>query len=284
MFGVSLQAGRGIPLNAAFMLIPYAQLDYRYWDRQVGGAGNQMETYTNWAALGGLMAQMSLAPRWVLSVSGAAGTTFGANMNDGFADYALGSAFLWQTKARLGLRITPRLEWTGTLGFTHFEFGQSPVVFEPSNAFCAAGCLEPHSPHRSALIDQRHRLSLLTARHRGLALSRRTGERNAHRFGVEGIGDEALAIDGDHPALAAQGGHFAQYIRQDRLQRRFDVARPHCDGMRRRRADEKLALAGTRHTDAIVSPGARADDRTVADPAGHFVGRAAGRGSRGDCA
>jgi hypothetical protein len=127
------------------MLIPYVQLDYRYWSREVGGAGNPTEVYTNWAALGGLMGQISLAPRWVFSLSGAAGTTFGANMNDGIADYALGSAFIVQTKAKLGLRISPRFELTGTLGYTQFDFGQSPVVFEPTNAFCASGCLEPHS-------------------------------------------------------------------------------------------------------------------------------------------
>jgi hypothetical protein len=125
------------------MLIPYVQLDYRYWDRQLSSV--QDETYTNWAALAGLMGQISLAPRWVFSLSGAVGTTFEANMNDGTADYALGSALIYQTKARLGLRITPRFEVTGALGYTHFEFGQSPVVLEPTSAFCASGCFEPHS-------------------------------------------------------------------------------------------------------------------------------------------
>ena len=144
-YATSLQIGRGIPISPAMMLIPYVQLDYRYWDRQVGGAGNPTETYTNWAALGGLMGQISIAPRWVLSLSGAAGTTFGANMDDGTANFALGSAFTWQTTAKLGLRIAPRFEMTGAIGYSHFDYGRSPVVIEPTSTFCAAGCLEPHS-------------------------------------------------------------------------------------------------------------------------------------------
>ncbi len=142
-YAVSLQAGRGLPFGENMMLIPYVQLDYRYWDRQL--SGTQTETYTNWAALGGLMGQISLAPRWVFSLSGALGATFGANMNDGIADYALGSALIYQTKAKLGLRLTERLELTGTVGYTHFDFGESPVVVEPTNAFCSSGCFEPHS-------------------------------------------------------------------------------------------------------------------------------------------
>ncbi|HEY1720815.1 MAG TPA: hypothetical protein VGG27_06195 [Magnetospirillaceae bacterium] len=145
IYATSLQIGRGIALNRQTMLIPYAEIDYRYWSRQVGGAGNSTETYTNWATLGGLMGQVSLAPRWVLSLAGAAGTTFGANMNDGYANYGLGSAFIWDTKAKLGLRVAPRIELTGTIDYSHFEYGRSSTVVEPSSAFCSSGCFEPHS-------------------------------------------------------------------------------------------------------------------------------------------
>ncbi len=78
------------------------------------------------------------------SVSGAAGSTFGADMTSGGVDFPLGSALVLRGEARIGLRLTDRLTATGTLGYESLSYGQSATTF---NGFCAGvgGCFEPHS-------------------------------------------------------------------------------------------------------------------------------------------
>lgn len=141
---LALQAGHAFVAGPRAMLIPFGELDFRYWYRDLQGAGATTERYSNWAGLAGLKVQYSPAPHWVWSVSAAAGPTFGADMTTGGVDFPLGGSIVVRGQARLGLRLTDRLTATGTLGYEHLTYGQSPTTFA---GFCAGlgGCFEPHS-------------------------------------------------------------------------------------------------------------------------------------------
>jgi hypothetical protein len=145
IYGVSGRIGRGFPLEGGLILIPFAQVDYRYWNRKLTGPGGYGEVYDDWAGLAGVMAQIGFAPGWVASLSGAGGTLLTANMNDGIADFPLGNAAIWQVRAQIGWSLTPHIELTGSTGYDSFSYKASPVVYEPSNIFCARGCIEPDS-------------------------------------------------------------------------------------------------------------------------------------------
>lgn len=138
----ALQVGRGYAFGSRGMLIPFGEFDYRYWFRNL--QGGYIEHYSNLAGLVGLKVQYNPAPHWVWSVSGAAGSTFGADMTTNGVDFPLGSALILRGQARVGLRLTDRLTATGTLGYESFSYGQSATTF---NGFCAGvgGCLEPNS-------------------------------------------------------------------------------------------------------------------------------------------
>jgi hypothetical protein len=119
--------GRGFGTGNA-MLIPYIDIGYRYWDRNLGGG--QVEDYQNFAALGGLMLQVAPTSRLVLSAYGAAGTTFAANMKSDGNNYDLGGAGTYRLGGKVGYNLTPRVELFGTLDYDHFRYAQSSVQYD----------------------------------------------------------------------------------------------------------------------------------------------------------
>ena len=142
IFSGDAQLGRAFELGRYAMLTPFAEIGYRYWSRDLTGPGGYTEDYSNWDAMVGLLLQVSPAPRWVLSLSGAAGETFGANMSTAGLtgsneNFTLGSDMAWRVQAKAGYRITERLELTSTLEYSSFAYGASPVD--------AAGYYEPDS-------------------------------------------------------------------------------------------------------------------------------------------
>lgn len=121
----AFQAGRAFPLGRSLMLIPFAELGYRYWDRNLKGTGGYPEHYQNWDALGGVLAQYSPATRWVLSLAGAGGSTFGAKMDLSGETFTLGSQAMWRAQGRIGYRLTDRLELTTSVDYVSFGYGAS---------------------------------------------------------------------------------------------------------------------------------------------------------------
>ena len=126
--------GKAFPVNSAMMLIPYAELGYRYWDRSL--SSTQDEDYQNFDILAGLMVQASPINRLTLTGYGSAGSTFAAQMNTAGSTYDLGSDAMYKIGAKLGYALTKQLELFTTLDYDHFNYGQSGVV---------AGAYEPNS-------------------------------------------------------------------------------------------------------------------------------------------
>jgi hypothetical protein len=141
----ALQLGRGFELGRSVMLTPFVELGYRYWGRDLTGIGGYYEDYSNWDAMGGLLAQLSPMPRWVLSFSGAAGSTFGANLKALGENFSLGSEPTWRLQAKAGYRVTERIELTATAEYQSLRYGASPID--------ANGFFEPDSTtHQTSLL------------------------------------------------------------------------------------------------------------------------------------
>ncbi len=126
--------GRGFAIGSRVMLVPYAELGFRYWDRNLGSG--QIEKYQNFVFLGGTMLQFSPTDRLILSAYGAAGTTFAAQMKTAGDTYTLGNAGAYKLGGKIGYNIAPRVELFTSLDFDHFHYVQSGVVagaYEPSS-------------------------------------------------------------------------------------------------------------------------------------------------------
>ena len=136
-FDSAIQLGRGFPLGNEVIVTPFAEIGYRYWARHAGGIGAYAEDYWNWDGLGGLLAQYSPADRWVLSLEGGAGKTFGADMETSGKKFKLGSELIWRTKAEVGYRLTDHLELTSTAAYESIGFAASAVdtngYYEPDS-------------------------------------------------------------------------------------------------------------------------------------------------------
>lgn len=144
IFTGAAQLGRAFEIGRAFLLTPYAEIGYRYWDRDLKGIGGYTENYHNWDAVGGLLVQVSPASRWVLSLSGAAGETFGAAMTTFGESFPLSSEITWRVQAKAGYRATERIELTTTIEYSRLAYGASPVD--------ATGFYEPDSTTRQTTL------------------------------------------------------------------------------------------------------------------------------------
>ena len=139
------QLGRAFTLGTTVILTPFAEIGYRYWSRDLKGIGGYGETYENWDGMGGLLAQYSPASRWVLSLSGAAGTMFDASMSTGGECFSLGDKLIWRTQGKVGFRLSQRVELSLTGGYESFGYGASPAD--------ANGLYEPDSTtHQTTLL------------------------------------------------------------------------------------------------------------------------------------
>jgi hypothetical protein len=136
------QVGRAFPISGKAVLIPFIELGYRHWDRSAQGPYGYSETYTNGDAMGGLLAQFSPEHHWVISLSGAAGTTFSANEQTSgvyfAANYPLGNATIYRLQGKVGYLVADRLELTSTIEYQGFNYKASPVnaygYYEPDSS------------------------------------------------------------------------------------------------------------------------------------------------------
>ncbi len=133
--------GRGFPIGKYVMLIPYGQVGYRYWDRNLGQG--QVEDYDNVKLMGGLMAQVAPTSSLVLSMSMAGGQTISPKMNakDINADFTLTEKPIWEGELKAGYALSQHLEMFGAFDYTQFSYGRSGLVtgndgnqyFEPNS-------------------------------------------------------------------------------------------------------------------------------------------------------
>jgi hypothetical protein len=136
IYNISGKIGRAFELGKIAMLTPFADVGYRYWDRQLTGIGGYTEDYSHGDVMGGALLQFSPIKRWVFSLSGEAGTTFSPSMNTGGDTYTLKDRTIWEAAGKLGYRLTERVELTGTVDYTDFRYGASAPVdgyYEPDS-------------------------------------------------------------------------------------------------------------------------------------------------------
>jgi hypothetical protein len=125
------------------MLIPFGEVGYRHWSRNLQGPSGFTEQYGNAEAMVGLLAQISPLPHLVISVEGAAGQTFEAAMTADApfnAGFDLGDKPTWRVGGKLGYAITSSFEITGSAQSTQLKYGASSIVqtglgpaFEPDS-------------------------------------------------------------------------------------------------------------------------------------------------------
>jgi hypothetical protein len=136
IYMVDGKIGRGFALGQQVMLIPYVEIGYRYWDRNLGAG--QVEDYQNYDTLGGLMVQFAPVNSLILTLYGSAGTTFGATAKASPDTYNLGNSAMYKVGGKIGYDLTQQLEVFTTLDYDHFRYGQSSLAsdfsYEPSSS------------------------------------------------------------------------------------------------------------------------------------------------------
>ncbi len=147
IFNEDFRIGKGFEVSDAFMLTPYLGLGARQWRRDLPGAGGYREDYSHGYVGGGLLAQYSPGPGWVLGVSGLIGSTFSASMKTtatagGAAitpqTYKLGNSTIYMVGASVDRAITDTMHANLSVDYTNFKYGRSAVsgidsTYEPDS-------------------------------------------------------------------------------------------------------------------------------------------------------
>jgi hypothetical protein len=118
--------GQGFYLASQALLIPYLDVGFRYWERNLGGG--EIEDYHNFSTLAGLMLEVSPFRNVFLSAYGSAGTTLGGRMETGSLSYQLGDSAIYKVGGKIGVDLTRQVELFTTFDYDHFHYSQSPVV------------------------------------------------------------------------------------------------------------------------------------------------------------
>jgi hypothetical protein len=138
IYTLSGQIGHAFFVTDNFVVIPLLDLGFRYWDRNFKGTGGYQENYRHGQILGGALLQFSPFQKWVFSLTGEVGSTFGGGLNlpDYGLNFDLGSTTIWKAKAKAGYFFTDKLEATATVQFDGFGYGQSQKIngaYEPDS-------------------------------------------------------------------------------------------------------------------------------------------------------
>lgn len=147
IYNEDFRIGKGFEVSDSFMLTPYLGIGARQWRRDINGAGGYREDYSHGYVGGGLLAQYSPAPGWVLGVNGLVGSTFSASMKTtatagGAAitpqTYNLGNSAIYMVGASVDRAITDTVHANVSVDYTNFNYGRSAVsridnTFEPDS-------------------------------------------------------------------------------------------------------------------------------------------------------
>lgn len=151
--------GKGFNVGPQGMITPFIGAGSRWWDRLLTGPFGYNEVYQHDYAGGGLLLQYALVPGLVLSADGLIGRTFNASelstLTPGGAagicvncTFQLGASNIYKVGASVDYAITGHVHANAGIDYTHFEYGQSPVVPFGGGAF-----LEPNSKTSDTTIS-----------------------------------------------------------------------------------------------------------------------------------
>lgn len=135
---LNVKLGYAFPVNNNLMAIPYVDIGYHYWRREMTGAYGYTEHYDHTYIMAGALLQYSPAPRWIYSLSLQGGTTISPQMRTGGVDYDLDERATWATSGRVSYAVSQRVEAFGEAGYSEFSYGKSAPdansIYEPDSA------------------------------------------------------------------------------------------------------------------------------------------------------
>lgn len=119
-----LRIGLALPQRDAWQVVPYLELAYRRWERQLD---QYNEKYTHKVVLAGLLGQWCFGRQWTFEFGAAYGGTIQADMrlNAPSFDQSLAKASIWQAEAQLNYHLTPRFSLNGAMNHAQWRYGQS---------------------------------------------------------------------------------------------------------------------------------------------------------------
>jgi hypothetical protein len=130
--------GKGFSVGLNWMLTPYFGVGTNWWDRFIIGPSGYDEKYTHGYVGGGLLVQVSPAPRWVISANGLVGSTVDSGMTTSASpggypfliptNFTLGSKLMYIVGGSIDYAISRH--WHANVGveYSHFQYGQSPLT------------------------------------------------------------------------------------------------------------------------------------------------------------
>jgi hypothetical protein len=158
---LAVEIGAGFEAGKSAMITPYVAGGYHEWIRGSNdpATGDYMETYRNGFLGAGAMLQYAIGSRLVATAQGSFSETLWPSMDSAFDEtfdssfcqanpgycqvdsFRLGSRPLEMAGLDLDYRLTGALHFFAGADYSHFSYGESPVVNDPIEG----GLLEPHS-------------------------------------------------------------------------------------------------------------------------------------------
>jgi hypothetical protein len=118
-----VKLGKGFAWGEDAMVMPYADLGFRFWNRDFWYQPTKY--YETFQILAGVRVQYSPLDDVVLTGYGAAGTSFASQMTMNEVDYDLGDGPVIKVGGKIGYAASERVEVFAALDMERFDFGRS---------------------------------------------------------------------------------------------------------------------------------------------------------------
>jgi hypothetical protein len=128
VFDTDFRFGKGFAIQNNFMLTPYLGFGTHYWSR-----GPNPEDYSDDYLGGGLLAQVAVAPKFVLSGYGLIGGTLGSHFSTsptptgsvGSWSSGLGNSVIYKAGISADYALTANIHINAGLDYVNFAYGES---------------------------------------------------------------------------------------------------------------------------------------------------------------
>jgi hypothetical protein len=129
IYTVSVQLGHAFILSNSVMLIPFADIGYHGWNRQILGAFPATEYYSHKEIMAGGLIQVSPFKGWIFSLSGEAGSTFSPTVDvQGGPTLSLNEETIYRFEGKVGYALNRHFEATTSFRYEGFGYGSSAVA------------------------------------------------------------------------------------------------------------------------------------------------------------
>jgi len=122
-YAINAQVGWTYPLASNMQFIPYIEAGYRNWEREL--SASQVETYSHYDVMGGVLLQYAPTAKTLLNVYAAAGQTQSPSMEYNNLTYDLGQNMIYKTGAKFTYAYGRKVDLFTTLDYQYFNYGRS---------------------------------------------------------------------------------------------------------------------------------------------------------------